>query len=67
VSESLVYAWCQKHILRHARFGRLGKRGKIFIEDSDLDAFDATYTVEVVRSPVGYTPTGYVPKHFTLD
>jgi excisionase family DNA binding protein len=39
VSPSLVYAWCEEHMLPHYRMGGKGKRGKILIEESALDAF----------------------------
>jgi excisionase family DNA binding protein len=42
VSLSLIYLWCQDGVLVHYRFGRPGKRGRIRIEDSDLEAFLAT-------------------------
>jgi excisionase family DNA binding protein len=37
VSPSLVYGWCQEHRLRHYRFGGKGRRGKIMVEECDLD------------------------------
>jgi excisionase family DNA binding protein len=42
VSLSLIYQWCQDRALVHYRFGRKGKRGRIRIEDADLEAFLAT-------------------------
>jgi excisionase family DNA binding protein len=46
VSASLVYGWCKDRRLRHSRPGGLGKRGKILIEDSDLDTFQKKSVVE---------------------
>lgn len=42
VSVSLIYQWCQDGVLVHYRFGREGKRGRIRIEDHDLETFLAT-------------------------
>lgn len=42
VSESLLYEWCSQGLLTHYRFGKKGRRGKVTIEDSDLDAFLAS-------------------------
>jgi excisionase family DNA binding protein len=42
VSVSLIYQWCQDGVLVHYRFGRPGKRGRIRIEDTDLEAFLVT-------------------------
>jgi excisionase family DNA binding protein len=39
VSVALVYAWCEERRLSHFRLGAKGKRGKILIEEADLDAF----------------------------
>jgi excisionase family DNA binding protein len=39
VSPSLVYGWCEERRLRHYRFGGKGRRGKIMVEEADLDAF----------------------------
>jgi hypothetical protein len=43
-SVSLIYQWC-KEGLPHYRFGRRGKRGRIYIESDDLDAFVASRKV----------------------
>lgn len=42
VSLSLIYQWCQDGVLVHYRLGRPGKRGRIRIEESDLEAFLVT-------------------------
>jgi excisionase family DNA binding protein len=39
VSESLVYRWCDEGRLAHYRLGSRGRRGKIVILATDLDAF----------------------------
>ncbi len=39
VSDSLVYAWCAAGALPHYRLGRPGRRGRIVIEEADLQAF----------------------------
>jgi len=46
VSDSLVYEWCAQRLLPHFRFGRQGKRGKVLIEQADLDAFLAAHRQE---------------------
>ena len=54
VSSSLIYAWCAGRLLRHYRPGKQGKRGKILIDEADLDAFLAGCAVE----PAGQSLTG---------
>jgi hypothetical protein len=39
VSPSMVYQWIEQERLPHFRLGGDGKRGKILIEEGDLDAF----------------------------
>lgn len=39
VSVSLIYQWCAERRLRHLRVGARGRRGKILIEEEDLEAF----------------------------
>jgi excisionase family DNA binding protein len=39
VSDSLIYEWCTTGKLVHFRFGRIGKRGKLLIDEKDLEAF----------------------------
>jgi excisionase family DNA binding protein len=60
VSDSLIYEWCSAGILPHYRFGKPGRRGKILIDEVELDAFMAAHRREVRRE---------VPslKHITLD
>ena len=62
ISASLVYGWCEDHLLRHYRTGGKGKRGKILIEEAALDAFLQSRKVEV--KPVVATSLGL--KHITL-
>jgi excisionase family DNA binding protein len=45
VSVALIYEWCQSGRLPHYRFGRSGARGKIMIDEADLDEFLATCRV----------------------
>ncbi len=49
VSDSLVYEWCAEGLLPHYRVGRKGKRGKVLIEQADLDAFLAAHRHESVQ------------------
>jgi hypothetical protein len=37
ISASLVYSWCEDHLLPHYRMGGEGKRGKILIEQAAAD------------------------------
>ncbi|MBA4190274.1 MAG: hypothetical protein C0467_19995 [Planctomycetaceae bacterium] len=46
LSASLLYQICAERRLPHFRLGREGKRGKILIEETDLDAFIAASRVE---------------------
>lgn len=39
VCVNLVYNWCQSRRLAHYRLGGEGRRGRILIDDSDLEAF----------------------------
>ncbi len=39
VSPGLIYQWCQEKRLPHFRMGGRGKRGRVLIEDADLDPF----------------------------
>jgi excisionase family DNA binding protein len=62
VSDSLVYSWCEDHLLPHYRMGGRGKRGKILIEEAALDAFLHSRRVE--GNPVDAASLGL--KHITL-
>ena len=46
VSDSLVYSWCEDHVLPHYRMGGKGKRGKILIDEAELDVFLQSRKVE---------------------
>jgi excisionase family DNA binding protein len=46
VSVSLLCQWCRDRLLPHYRCGKSGRRGKILVEESDLDAFLAGCRVE---------------------
>ena len=61
-STSLVYSWCDDHLLPHYRMGSKGKRGKILIEEAALDAFLQSRRVEC--KPVDASSLGL--KHITL-
>jgi excisionase family DNA binding protein len=51
VSESLVYQWIDERRLSHYRLGGKGKRGKIGISPSDLEAFIEGLKVEPLQEP----------------
>jgi excisionase family DNA binding protein len=63
VSESLIYEWCASGILPHYRFGRKGKRGKILIDEAELEAFRVSCRQE------GRKDNGSLPilKHIMLN
>jgi len=46
LSTSLLYQICAERRLPHFRLGREGKRGKILIEEVDLEAFLAAARIE---------------------
>ena len=62
ISASLVYGWCDDHLLPHYRMGGKGKRGKILIEETALTAFLQSRKVE--GKPVDAASLGL--KHITL-
>jgi excisionase family DNA binding protein len=39
VSDSLIYEWCTEKLLVHYRLGAKGRRGKVMIDDKDLETF----------------------------
>jgi len=39
VSDSLIYEWCAEGRLPHYRFGCKKKRGRIMIDEAELEAF----------------------------
>jgi excisionase family DNA binding protein len=56
VSVSLIYQWCQTGGLPHLRVGSSGRRGKILIDDSDLDGYLASFKVTAVPKTPAATP-----------
>jgi hypothetical protein len=42
VSVSLLYAWCAEKLLVHYRLGTKGRRGKLMIDEQDLQIFLAS-------------------------
>jgi excisionase family DNA binding protein len=53
VSPSLIYEWCHEKRVPHYRCGGRGRRGRILIEDADLDTFLDTLRVEAVPDGQG--------------
>ena len=47
VSDSLIYEWCTAGLLPHYRFGKPGRRGKILIDDTELNTFLASCRHEI--------------------
>jgi excisionase family DNA binding protein len=62
ISPSLVYSWCEDHLLPHYRMGGKGKRGKILIEEAALTAFLQSRKVD--GKPVDASSLGL--KYITL-
>ena len=62
VSERLVYVWCEQRKLRHFRMSRDGKRGRILIDEADLDEFVEGFAVE----PAPPSEPASVLKHIKL-
>jgi excisionase family DNA binding protein len=46
VSDSLIYEWCAAGLLPHYRFGKPGRRGKVLIDEAELDTFVAAHRQE---------------------
>ena len=46
VSQAMVYGWCQSGSLSHIRLGSKGCKGRIRIEEADLQAFLASQKCE---------------------
>ena len=61
VSESMIYQWCHERRLAHLRLGTGGRRGKILIEEADLDAF-----VNAQRVEAGEASTAPALKHIKI-
>ena len=54
VSVSMIYQWCHERLLPHYRVGASGRRGKILVEESDLEAFLASCRVESGTLPAEF-------------
>lgn len=39
VSKALIYSWIESGALPHYRFGRKGRRGKIMVQEDELEGF----------------------------
>ncbi len=63
VSASLVYSWCEDHLLPHYRMGGKGRRGKILVEEAALEAFLQEHKVDAAA--VDSTALGL--KHISLN
>ena len=51
VCERIVRNWIRSGILPHYRIGATGRRGKIMIDESDLDALMASFRVDSGPGP----------------
>jgi excisionase family DNA binding protein len=56
VSRGLIYAWCDQQALPHYRFGGKGKRGKILIDEAELDSFIESRKVDQASVPPACAP-----------
>jgi excisionase family DNA binding protein len=61
VSLSLVYQLCSEMVLKHYRIGGKGKRGRICIEESEVEQYRQSCIRESSRLPVRTL------KHLTLE
>lgn len=50
ISTALIYQWCDERRLVHFRVGGEGRRGRILIDERDLDAF--LETCKVTQPPL---------------
>jgi excisionase family DNA binding protein len=51
LSPQLIYLWCHEGRLAHYRLGGRGRRGRILIDEADLDAFLTSCRVEAGGAP----------------
>lgn len=51
VSVSLIYQLCRQAALRHYRIGGIGKRGRIAIDEADLQSYQAACCKEASQAP----------------
>jgi excisionase family DNA binding protein len=60
VSVSLIYEWCQDKRVPHYRCGGRGRRGRILIDRTHLDAFLRTLQVEGRADPApAFSPAAH--------
>lgn len=50
ISPALVYQWCDEGRLPHYRLGGQGRRGRILIDECDLDAFLESCKITQIHS-----------------
>ena len=69
VCPSLVYHWCSAKLLSHYRVGGMGRRGKIVIDDADLESFLQKFRVEaeVATPKPPPRPPKLALKHLSLS
>lgn len=60
VSRSLIFQLCREQRLTHYRVGGRGKRGRILIDEADLDALLTECRVSAQKAPQGL-------RHIHLD
>ena len=68
VSEALVRQWVAEGRLPHYRLGAKGKRGKLMVDESDLDALLASFKVSGPASVPAPKPRrpAVMPRHLRL-
>lgn len=52
VSVSLIYQLCRQAALRHYRVGGIGRRGRIVIDEADVQSYQASCRREAAQAPI---------------
>ena len=65
VSLAMIYSLCNARKLKHYRFGL--KRGKIMIDEKDLESFKERQSVDTFDAPARKIRKRLVLKHLTLS
>lgn len=60
VSPALIYQWCDERRLPHFRCGGSGRRGRILIDETDLDNFLQSMRVTVTDAPSPDLPLRHI-------
>jgi excisionase family DNA binding protein len=63
VSVSLIYLWCSEKRLLHYRLGAKGKRGRILIEEMELEKLVETQKVAINPKPTPNSSLKHIQIH----